>query len=159
MTYHVRAVTEDDIRDFATWRYDPPYDSYSITDAMDESIEYFSDPDIHCHVVIRADELVAFCTFGKDARVPGGTYDEAALDVGLGVRPSLTGSGNGKAIASAVMEYARSAFAHDRYRVTIAAPNERAQRTWNGVGFEPTDRFVSTVEVLGTREFVISESD
>ena len=40
----VRPVAEADIRDFATWRYEPPLDGYNITQTMDEAVEYFLQP-------------------------------------------------------------------------------------------------------------------
>jgi ribosomal-protein-alanine N-acetyltransferase len=87
--------------------------------------------------------LIGFCTFGQDARVPGGDYAASALDIGLGVRPDLTGKGHGTEIVTAVVDFAMRTFEPQRLRVTIAEWNTRAQRVWERNGFVPQSRFVA----------------
>ena len=79
------------------WRYAPPYDVYNITtDNLSETVNYILNPEYAYHIIKDANEnLAAFCTFGTDAQVPGGDYSEDALDIGVGVRPDLTGRGKG----------------------------------------------------------------
>ena len=157
MKLDLRPATDEDIRGFAPWRYDPPYDVYNIAMGPDEAVAYFLDPDVHCHALVHGGDVVGYCTFGHDARVPGGEYDGDALDVGLGIEPALTGSGNGERYVAAVVAHARKTFGHRRLRVTIASDNERALRVWSGAGFVEVDRFVSPRTVMGTNEFVIRE--
>ena len=88
--------------------------------------------------------MVAFCCFGEDAQVPGGDYSAEALDLGLGVRPDLTGQGQGQVYIQAVLDYARRHYAPRSCRVTIAGFNTRAQRAWTKAGFRPMQRFEST---------------
>ncbi len=142
------------MREFAAWRHDPPYDVYNITQPVDEAVGYFLR--IGTHVIDRAGELAAFFTFGSDARVPGGDYSVAALDVGLGVKPALTGRGLGRSFVKAVVQFAAATTA-DPLRVTIAGGNQRAQRVWLDNGFAETQRFSSDTAVLGSREFVVLE--
>jgi [ribosomal protein S18]-alanine N-acetyltransferase len=66
--------------------------------------------------------------FGEDARVLGFDYDDAALDVRVGMRPDLTGHGKGVGFARAVLDFARRTYAPDAYRVTIATFNRRARQ-------------------------------
>lgn len=48
------------------------------------------------YAALSKDELVGFFSFGAEAQVPGGDYDNAkALDIGLGMRPDLTGKSLG----------------------------------------------------------------
>jgi len=157
MTLELRPATDEDVRGFAAWRHDPPYDIYDIGMESDEAVAYFLDPDVHCHTLVHRDDVVGYCTFGHDARVPGGDYDEDGLDIGLGIEPTLTGSGNGEHYVAAVVAHARASFDHRRLRVTIASGNERALRVWSGAGFVEVVRFVSPRTVMGTNEFVILE--
>ncbi|WP_244329384.1 GNAT family N-acetyltransferase [Tolypothrix sp. PCC 7910] len=86
-------------------------------------------------------ELVAFCCFGKEAQVPGGDYRHEALDIGLGVRPDLTGLGRGHMYIADVLNFARSKFNATHFRITIAAFNERAHRAWKKAGFQQEQTF------------------
>jgi ribosomal-protein-alanine N-acetyltransferase len=157
VTVDVRAATEEDIRLFSEWRYEPPYDVYNITETPDEAVEYFLAPDVHCHALVEAGDLVGFVTFGSDGHVPGGDYTQDALDIGLGIDPALTGNGSGNRYINAAVTSARSTFDKQRMRVTIAASNVRAQKAWTSVGFHRTGDFLSPHTVMGTKKFVVLE--
>jgi RimJ/RimL family protein N-acetyltransferase len=51
--------------------------------------------------------LIGFCSFGTDGRVPGGTYDDSATDVGAGMDPARTGHGLGCQFLQAVVDHVR----------------------------------------------------
>lgn len=133
------------VQAFLRWRYEPPYEVYNFdADADDSSPDYFLDPAIACHALLdETGEMVGFCTFGKDGQVPGGDYSADALDIGMGMRPDLTGQGHGAAFRDAVIDFALHTFAPTMLRVTIANFNERAKRVWEGAGFEAVQRFRS----------------
>ena len=153
----VRAVTEADVRDFAAWRYEPPFDGYNVTQPVDEAVGYFLRPSTNCHVILCEGELEGFFTFGSDAMVPGGDYSAPGLDLGLGMRPSLTGRGYGRSFVEAVVHFAGEASDVDRLRVTIAVENQRALRVWSSAGFAETQRFHSPEPVMGSDTFVVLE--
>lgn len=155
MDVTLRPVTESDIRQFITWRYDPPYDGYNITGDADQLVTYFMLPSVDCHALLADDELIGFCTFGSDAQVPGGDYFQNRLDIGLGIRPDLTGQGNGSSYVETVVDHALSR--QTSLRVTIARQNRRAIRVWEANGFHQTQEFQSPSEVMGTHDFAIFE--
>lgn len=130
----------------AAWRYDPPYDLYNLDHPPTaEAIAYFLDPAYAYHELLdEAEELVGFCTFGVDAQVPGGDYHVDALDIGMGIRPDLTGRGLGATFAAAVVAFAVAHYAPQRLRVTIAAFNQKAQRVWLRLNFQPVAHFGRT---------------
>ncbi|MBK8987309.1 MAG: GNAT family N-acetyltransferase [Chloroflexi bacterium] len=149
-------------RQFVRWRYAPPYDIYNmVTDPDDANLveaaaNYFLDPAIGCHAL--TDEwgrVLAFCTFGEDAQVPGGDYGRIALDIGFGMRPDLTGQGLGREFVTAVIHFAQQTFQPDVLRVTIAAFNRRALRVWTQQGFAPVQEFEGMI--AGKRPFIILE--
>jgi GNAT superfamily N-acetyltransferase len=125
----------------ATWRYPPPYDIYDGR-AGDDLTGYLAIHD--------GSDLVGFHCIGDDARVPGGCYDDAYVDLGMGLRPDWTGRGRGAAILAAIVAYRGG-----HLRGTIAAFNVRALRACEHVGFCVVDRFVSPPT---GREFVIVTS-
>ena len=151
----IRPVIESDIREFAAWRHESPYDVYDITGPVDEAVEYFMRPSTNCHALVRDGDLTGFITFGSDARVPGGDYAEPGLDIGLGIKPELTGRGYGASYVEAVLAFAQDAFDLAPRRVTIASANERALRVWTGRGFKETQRFTSPETVMGSDDFVV----
>jgi ribosomal-protein-alanine N-acetyltransferase len=142
---HFRPLDEANARAIVRWRYEPPYDMYNQGpgDAQ-ETVQAFLDPRYH-YFCISGDqgELVAFCCFGPDAQVPGGDYDGRALDIGLGVRPDLTGRGQGLAYVQAVLDFARATFAPSALRVTVAEFNRRALWVWERAGFYRVQTFSS----------------
>lgn len=141
-------VTQSDAAAMLDWQYERPYDIYNMPstdpDERAAAMAYLLDLRHYFHRISSPDgEFVAFCSFGRDAQVPGGNYDEQALDIGLGVRPELTGQGVGSTVITAVLKFAHKRFQPYRYRVTIAAFNRRAQRVWERQGFQPVQTFVA----------------
>jgi ribosomal-protein-alanine N-acetyltransferase len=136
-------VREAHVREILTWHYDPPYDIYDPGSGdIENDVRYFLDPQTNCYALTGRDgELLAYCTFGQDARVPGGDYRPEALDIGLDVRPDLTGQGRGLVFVQAVLKFARERFAPVVCRVTVAAFNQRALRVWEKAGFRRTQGF------------------
>jgi RimJ/RimL family protein N-acetyltransferase len=136
-------VSEAEVRGFLSWRYAPPYDLYNLdTINPDDELAYFLNPNNRFYSIINeSGDLLAFCSFGLDAQVPGGDYGRQALDLGLGIRPDLTGQGQGVLYANAVVAFARRTFAPPAYRVTVAGWNKRARRVWEKAGFQWVETF------------------
>ncbi len=151
----IRVATAADVHELAGWRHEAPYDVYNITQPVEKAVEYFLRPSTNCHVILREGELAGFLTYGSDAQVPGGDYSTPARDIGLGVKPSLTGRGLGQSFVGAVVDFARDGT--ERLRVTIATGNPRAVRVWSAAGLTETQRFASPETVMGSNEFVVLE--
>jgi RimJ/RimL family protein N-acetyltransferase len=151
----LRPATEQDIREFTEWHYEPPYSVYDIDMTPDEAVGYFLESDIYCHTLLDGNAMVGYCTFGHDAQVPGGNYDADGIDIGLGVKPERTGAGEGSRYVAAVVAFALGTFDPPQLRVTIAAGNIRALRVWSGVGFSEVSRFAPTRDVMESGEFAI----
>ena len=142
MRLSFRPLTEEDARAILAWRYEEPY---SIYDPDPDGIPGMLDPENAYHAVTaESGELIGFCCFGPDARVPGGDYQNAddTLDVGAGLRPDLTGKGAGLSFFNAILEFAEGAFAPSMFRLTVAAFNQRAIRVHERAGFQPLRTFV-----------------
>ena len=87
--------------------------------------------------------MVGYRSFGPDGQVPGGDYDDSALDTGGGLRPDLTGRGLGRAAIALGLEYGWRTLGAERLRVTVWSGNERALRVVRSLGFADVDRFTS----------------
>jgi RimJ/RimL family protein N-acetyltransferase len=136
-------INENQIRQYVSWQYDPPYDIYSEDPAnADDIVAYYLDPQYQAHALIDKDgRLIGICSFGLDGRVPGGRYLHDALDIGLAIRPDLTGQGNGHTYIQAIIDFAWQQYHPPALRVTIAEFNRRAQRVWQKAGFVQVERF------------------
>ena len=74
-----------------------------------------------------AGELVGHFSFKpKEHRV---------LEIGLGLRPDLTGRGLGASFLAAGLEFARDRFAPQRFVLSVATFNERAIKVYERTGF------------------------
>jgi len=136
-------MTPDYAAKIVTWRYPPPYDCYDMTDAnplfIASAISGF-------FALVDADELIGFRSFGADGQVPGGDYDDSALDTGGGLRPDLTGKGLGRQAISTGLEFGRREFAPPAFRVTVASFNERALRVVRSLGFRDVESFLALTD-------------
>jgi GNAT superfamily N-acetyltransferase len=137
-------------RAVSTWHYDAPYEIYNVApDRIEEEVQALLDPQNAYYVFTdERGSLVAYCCFGRDAQVPGGDYAADALDIGLAVRPDLTGQGRGHTYVDAVLGFARRTFAPAAFRVTVAAFSRRALRVWERAEFRPVQEFARTPDGL-----------
>lgn len=124
----------------STWRY---AGALALNDRDAEDVTYVMDPANGYRALLRNDQLVGYCNFGHDAQVPGGFYDDVAVDVGIGLAPEHVGHGLGRAALAAVLGHARDAFGGAPLRATIALDNRPSQRIFERAGFSATHRFVA----------------
>ena len=91
-------------------------------------------------------DLAGYFCFGEDAQVASGRrlglYEvEPALDVGLGMRPDLTGRGLGEEFVHAGLRFAWETYSPPALRLTVATFNQRAIHVCERAGFEIVERF------------------
>jgi len=142
MRFSIRCIEKAHARAIVTWRYEPPYALYNLSE---DEVDWLLDPANGYYSVVDGTEALAgFCCFGLDARVVGGYYRAGppdVLDVGVGMRPDLTGQGHGSTFVTTVLAFGRERFLPAVFRVTIAAFNERSRRVFESLGFAETRRF------------------
>jgi ribosomal-protein-alanine N-acetyltransferase len=124
--------------EISTWRYPAPYDCYDMADA---DPAFLASPESGYFALTDDTGLIGFRSFGADGQVPGGEYDDSALDTGGGLRPDLTGKGRGLETIRTGLEFGRQLFRPKAFRVTIATFNVRAQRVVTALNFHPTGTF------------------
>ncbi|MEM7159918.1 MAG: hypothetical protein AAF799_44170 [Myxococcota bacterium] len=138
--FSVRPLTDDDRRAIATWSYPGALKIYDPGAGAAE----LRAPD-HVALSTPGGELLGYGTFGVEARVPGGRYDDAdddeVVDVGIGLRPDLVGTGAGAGALLALLRAPRLQSAA-RVRATVATVNGRATAFVLGQGFSATHVFV-----------------
>jgi [ribosomal protein S18]-alanine N-acetyltransferase len=125
---HVRPLTPPDADAIATWRYPGRYSTYDVREVVT--------PDRGVWAVEHDDELVGYCCFGPEARVPGVAEQGGTLDVGYAMRPDLVGRGLGRGFVEAILSFASAEFSPQRLRVLILRWNERSRKVAEACGFE-----------------------
>ena len=126
--FHFELLTQADAEAIAEWRYPEPYSFYDWTaDPGDlrELLEPARRGEAYWAVRDDADELVGHFSFK-----PG-----SAVEIGLGLRPDLTGRGLGASFLAAGLEFARARFAPERFTLAVATFNERAITVYERAGF------------------------
>ena len=143
MAFSFHPMDEDGARAILNWRYDAPYDLYNPDpDHVDEDVRIFLDPqNAYYRVTNEQGELVAYCCFGPEVQVHGGDYSADALDIGMGMRPDLTGQGNGQDYLEATIDFGRRMFSPRRMRIMVAEFNRRALKMCEKTGFRTTQKF------------------
>ena len=141
--YVLRPITRFDAEQISGWRYPEPYATY---DGNSSSVPGLLDPRYNYHAVFDSTgDLVGYFCFGADATIPEGRkrglYGDDALDVGLGMRPDLTGRGRGLEFVLAGLRFAGEAFSPPAFRLTVAAFNRRAVAVYRRAGFDLVQEF------------------
>jgi [ribosomal protein S18]-alanine N-acetyltransferase len=142
--------------EIVTWRYAAPYDCYDMTDA---DPHFLVSPESGYFAVTDGTGLIGFRSFGADGQVPGGQYDDSALDTGGGLRPDLTGKGIGREAIRTGLEFGQRLFRPRAFRVTVATFNVRAQRVVTALGFRQIDTFLATADRRSYGIWIRPEAD
>jgi [ribosomal protein S18]-alanine N-acetyltransferase len=127
--YLFRQMDDADARRISGWRYAPPYDFYDSTaDPADlaELLDPQSRRDVYFSALDGENRLVGFFQYEKSGE---------AVDVGLGLRPDLTGRGLGAEFVLAGLAFARERFSPQSFTLSVATFNGRAIAVYERVGF------------------------
>jgi ribosomal-protein-alanine N-acetyltransferase len=127
--YRFRQMQDAEAIEISGWHYEPPYDFYDATSDRDD-LEELLDPNRR--------EGAYFSAFNEDGSLVGFFQFESAgttVDIGLGLRPDLTGRGLGVEYFLAGLEFARERFSPDRFTLSVATFNERAILVYERAGF------------------------
>lgn len=148
MSFKFDVMTQDQAEEIAhNWRYDGEYAFYNL-DADEEDLVEFLDPQARgdsMFIVSKGEEMIAFLSVIKVA--------ERTFDIGLGMRPDLTGNGNGFAFLKASMEFVQVRFSPEKITLAVACFNQRAIKVYRKIGFKDIETFLqdtngSTYEFL-----------
>lgn len=148
MSYNFKPMTKHMAETINSWEYPAPYDIYNF-DSSDESIEELMNGEYY-GVYDQQNQLAGFFCCGHSARVPGGysagIYEEEnRLDIGLGLKPSLTGNGQGSLFVAEGLQFMKEHYKQDKFRLVVATFNTRAINVYKKNGFVERDTILSKV--------------
>lgn len=137
MKYSFQLMTQQQAEEIADyWHYEGQYSFYDM-DADQEDLQEFLDPEKRrdsYFVVMDQAELIGFYSF---TQVMAGT-----IDIGLGLKPNLTGKGNGAEFLKAGLEFAQSEYNPKQITLSVAAFNTRAINLYKNHGFTEVEHFL-----------------
>ena len=128
---HFTQLSQEDAEAIAEWRYPEPYSFYNWSadvDDLGELLDAFLRGDAYWAVKDDAGELVGHFSFKPKT--------EGTIEIGLGLRPDLTGRGLGASFLAAGLDFARERFEPDRFVLSVATFNERAIKVYERAGFQ-----------------------
>jgi ribosomal-protein-alanine N-acetyltransferase len=138
MEFRVEEMDPGAAEVIARWRYDEPYAFYDLGgDDLQEFMDESRWGNILFKVRDERDEVVGFLEFKRAG-------DE--LEIGLGLRPDLTGRRLGGEFMAMGLDFARRRFRPGRFRLAVAAFNERAVRVYERAGFVRTGTHVRQLD-------------
>jgi RimJ/RimL family protein N-acetyltransferase len=138
----IEPASPETFAELSAWRYEPPYDFY------DGDQEPVLNPERH------------YGAAGEDGTLVGFYYLEekdGAVEIGLGLRPDLTGRGLGGYFFRAGLDFLRERHPGRPVILNVAAFNERAIRVYERAGFRETGRHIRSFARWGDVEFVEME--
>ncbi|MGO0061231.1 GNAT family N-acetyltransferase [Brevibacillus fluminis] len=147
MVFRIQEMDERNARMIAAWHYPPPYDFYNLGSSP-EAVAEMLEHDYYT-IYTEDNELLGFYCLGPSAQVPAGHQSDAyaadtpTIDIGIGMRPDLTGKGFGFEFFSIVLGAVKEAHPHASVRLTVASFNKRAIRLYENCGFAKTAEFTS----------------
>ena len=134
--FTIRPMTAADAHAVAAWRYPGEYSFYDA-DADPDDLAELLNPAEWGQQYFAADEIAHHELAGFLAVKLTGPVAE----IGLGLRPDLTGHGLGESFVRAGLRFASAALGAQSYTLAVAAFNHRAITVYERAGFQEVERF------------------
>lgn len=143
--YTFRPMRWRDLRSIARWRYPGSYAFYNMEMAPLVG-------NMLAQMLLRlGGEIIYYTVIDESQGEQNGQGGQAeiagifsflpvapdTIEIGLGMRPGLTGQGHGLAFVQAGLDFAREHLHPKRFRLSVATFNERARKVYERAGFLP----------------------
>jgi [ribosomal protein S18]-alanine N-acetyltransferase len=155
MIFKLRKRTKEDVNEFITWTFDGVYSFYD-NNIQEEKINGFLesvDSDNYYSVINDQGNLIGNCEFFNVGESP-----EEVIAVGVQMKPSLTGKGNGLRFIQAIIELGRELLGYDHLELAVVDFNKRAIKVYEKAGFNTKGNFQNNIRGKDYN-FIIMEKD
>lgn len=143
---HISKMAQSEVLEIADrWKYDGEYAFYDMT----------ADPEDYQEIIspeLRGDRY--FSVFDRDTLI--GFFCVEQGELGLGLRPDLTGQGRGGAFLAEILDFVRENYEFEKIRLSVASFNQRAIKVYKRAGFTETG-FAEIPTNGGIYEFTLME--
>jgi [ribosomal protein S18]-alanine N-acetyltransferase len=134
--FTIRPMTAADAHAVAAWRYPGEYSFYDA-DADPDDLAELLDPAEWGRRYFAADEIARHELAGfLVVKLTG-----PVANIGLGLRPGLTGRGLGESFVRTCLRFASAALGAQSYSLAVAAFNRRAITVYERAGFQEAECF------------------
>ncbi|HEM3576527.1 TPA: GNAT family N-acetyltransferase [Streptococcus suis] len=127
--FYIMPLPQDQALDIANqWCYQPPLDAYTISATPEAYAEMIS-PEARgdrFFAVIRNAALMGYFCLDQDGET---------VDICLGMKPSLTGQGNGRAFYQTIEDYIVEHVQPASIKLTVATFHQAVQTLFHALGF------------------------
>ncbi|MBH0167078.1 GNAT family N-acetyltransferase [Fictibacillus sp. 7GRE50] len=137
MTYLFQVMTQEQAEEIAfQWHYDGEYSFYNMESDRDDLAEFINQEKRgeSVYSVLNNNELIGFFSVNK--------ADERIYDIGLGMRPDLTGKGIGFKFLKSGIEFVKSEYKPKKITLSVATFNQRAINVYGKMGFKEIKTFM-----------------
>ncbi|WEV51233.1 GNAT family N-acetyltransferase [Lactobacillus sp. ESL0731] len=137
MTYEIMQLTQKNAVEIADqWHYDGQYAFYDMT-ADPEDYEELVTPKLrqnNYYQVLNDNKLIGFFV------IESADKNQGVYELGLGMKPNLTGQGKGQEFLRQILAFVTSKFAITELILDVAEFNVRAQKVYQHLGFIPVKK-------------------
>lgn len=146
--YSFQLITQEQAEEIAfNWHYDGKYAFYNM-EADEEDLTEFLDRDKRAdsvYAVTENNRLIGFFSIHQE--------ENDTIDIGLGLRPDLTGQGLGYTFLATGITYIKERFSPAFITLAVAVFNDRAIKLYKKAGFKEAATFLQYTNG-GEYEFV-----
>ncbi len=136
MNYVYQKMTKEYALRICDWKYRGPYSFYDMTEDEDDLNEFLSPENWNrIYAALAHKDLAGFFQYERK---------DGFFHIGLGLRPDLTGRGLGKEFVSSAIDFliGEAQCKRSQIRLSVAAFNKRAIKTYSAVGFRVIDEYI-----------------
>lgn len=151
LKFTFREMKENEAFEISKWHYEVPYDFYDLNNDLEDAREFLDftnrPENKYFSVFNKSEELVGFYEL---------THSADCVEIGLGMRPDLTGKGMGLKFVEDGIDYIKDRFRPERLKLKVVSFNHRARKVYERAGFIVTGTEWITND-LGRHEFIVLE--
>lgn len=137
MGYMFTVMSQAEAEEIAyNWHYEGEYSFYDIEADQEDLVEFLN---AHMRgnttfVVKENDSIIGFFSFCN--------INNQTIDIGLGMRPDITGNGLGLQFVKAGLDFSKEKYGCNYITLSVATFNERAIKVYKRAGFEAVGTFI-----------------
>lgn len=136
MTHQFAVLPQPQVETIAyTWHYEGEYAFYDIEADQDDMAEFLDAEQREQSVfaITSDEESVGFVSVVQT--------DAERVDIGLGMKPDLTGNGSGRTFVTSILDFVKATYSSHRITLSVAAFNVWAIRVYETCGFKQSGSF------------------
>ncbi|MGQ7383612.1 GNAT family N-acetyltransferase [Streptococcus suis] len=139
--FYIMPLSQDLALEIANqWRYQAPLDVYTISANSETYAEMISSEarGDRFFAVIRNAALMGYFCIDQDGET---------VDIRLGMKPSLTGQGNGRAFYQAIEDYIVEHVQPASIKLTVVSSHQVAQKLFHALGFAEREKQADNIKM------------